>query len=57
MEEMVAERKASEGIEDRHDLFSALLDANEKDEMKDRLSDQEVIGKFMRSLFWKHLIN
>ncbi|KAF8494795.1 cytochrome P450 [Gautieria morchelliformis] len=41
MQEMVAERKASEDIDDRHDLFSSLLDANAKDDMKNRLSDQE----------------
>ncbi|KAF8494809.1 cytochrome P450 [Gautieria morchelliformis] len=54
MQEMVAERKASEGIEDRHDLFSALLDANAKDDMKNRLSDQEVIGNIFIFLIAGH---
>lgn len=51
MEEMITKRRMSEVKEERYDLFSALLDANELDEMENRLSDQELISKFIDCRF------
>jgi cytochrome P450 len=48
MQEMINTRKASEKKEERHDLFTLLLDANmEEDETGEspaKLTDSELIG-------------
>ena len=51
MEEMIATRRTSEVKEQRYDLFSALLDANELDGEGHRLLDEELIGEFINSTF------
>lgn len=47
MEEMIQTRKGAEKKEERYDLFSSLLDANE-DELdgKTKLSDSELMGNY-----------
>ncbi len=47
MREMVEARKNAEKVEERHDLFSGLLDAA-RDEPNDgaAISEEEVIGKY-----------
>jgi hypothetical protein len=47
MLEMVEARKTSTEVEERHDLFSGLLNASQ-DELDNRmaLNDEELIGKF-----------
>ena len=48
MLEMIHERRSAEKKEERYDLFSSLLDANEQEpgEGEVKLSDRELIGKF-----------
>ncbi len=44
--EMVHARRTAEVKEERHDLFSNLLDANEgEDDSEAKLSDEELVGK------------
>ena len=47
MLEMIYERRSAEKKEERYDLFSSLLDANEQEpgEGEVKLSDRELIGK------------
>lgn len=46
MLEMIAERRNSDKKEERYDLFSSLLDANElEDEGQVKLRDSELIGE------------
>ena len=47
MLEMIHERRSAEKKEERYDLFSSLLDANEQEpgEGEVKLSDRELIGK------------
>ena len=47
MEEMIKNRRASEMKEERYDVFSALLAANDLDEKQNQLSDQEMIGNLI----------
>ncbi|KAF8587184.1 cytochrome P450 [Ramaria rubella] len=51
MQEMIMDRRASEVKEERDDLFSALLDANENDK---EVSDQELIGNIFIFLVAGH---
>ena len=47
MLEMIRERRTSGKVEERYDLFSSLLDANEEEEVgKRKLSDHELIGMY-----------
>ena len=51
MAEMITNRRASEVTEERYDVFSALLAANDLDEKQNQLSDQEMIGNFINRHF------
>ena len=47
MHEMIRERRGSEKRDERYDLFSSLLDANEMEEPgSEKLLDSELIGEF-----------
>ncbi|KAF8587183.1 cytochrome P450 [Ramaria rubella] len=54
MQEMITDRRASQVKEERYDLFSALLDANENDKEASKLIDQEVIGDIFVFLIAGH---
>jgi cytochrome P450 len=45
MLEMIEDRQSSEK-EERYDLFSNLLDANNEDKDEDKLTDKELMGRF-----------
>lgn len=47
MQEMITGRRALGIKEERDDVFTALLQANEFDDAENRLSDQELIGEFI----------
>lgn len=52
MVEMIRSRKASNQREERFDLFSNLLDANEEEDLVDgaaKLKDSELMGCFLSS--------
>ena len=46
MREMIIARRTAEVKEERYDLFSALLDGSESDNLKGALNDDELIGEF-----------
>ena len=56
MLEMVEARKNSDNVEQRHDLFNGLLDAQDEMEIGAALCDEELIGWYSMShrlSFWK----
>ncbi|EJD35640.1 614/534 cytochrome P450 [Auricularia subglabra TFB-10046 SS5] len=54
MLEMVTARRTSEVKEERYDLFSGLLDATEKDDARERLTDAELLGNIFVFLLAGH---
>lgn len=59
MIEMIQARKTAEKKEERYDLFSSLLDANEEEtDGNTKLSDSELMGacerRAWRGLGWTH---
>lgn len=52
MREMIQGRRSAEKREERHDLFSSLLDASEDEtDGQAKLTDQELLGKSIQWIF------
>lgn len=55
--DMMHRRRNAEEREERYDLLSSLLDASEEAEGKSKLTDQELVGGFLRlSMCWNEKV-